>query len=133
MADKNIPTAAQSMTTVVNVMHSISQENLPRATMIGVVLAPPPNIQVKMNTIILTARECYISSYLLSGYTRHVVGETQNRGGGSGDAAYESHNHPIDNDLTWTDTLVPGDLVSVEPVYGQNEQLYIIKDKVVKL
>lgn len=52
---------------------------------------------------------------------------------GSGDAAYESHNHPIDNDETWTDTLKPGTLVLLIPIYGQNEQLYWLADSGVKL
>ncbi|WP_443873079.1 DUF2577 family protein, partial [Mitsuokella multacida] len=43
----------------------------------------------------------------------------------------ESHNHPIDNDETWTDTLKPGDLVSVHPQEGG--QSFIIECKLVKL
>lgn len=133
MADKNIPTASQSMSRLVDIMHQTAKAELPCGNMVGIVLAPPPDIQVQVNTITLTAKECYISDYLLSGYTRHYVGQTSDRGGGSGDAAYESHNHPIDNDLVWTDTLKPGDLVSIEPIYGQDEQLYLIKDRVIKL
>lgn len=126
-----IPSVEQSAGRIVDTLHSIAQDELPARTRIGIVLASPPNIVVQVDDIPLTKENVYISSYLLSGYTRHVVGETSNRGGGSGDAAYESHNHPIDNDETWTDTLVPGDLVLVVPLEG--DQLYVIADKVVKL
>jgi len=128
---EQIPTVEQSAGNLVETLHSIAQSELPARTRIGVVLAPPPAIQVRLDDITLTAKDCYISSYLLPNYTRHVVGETSYRGGGSGYPAYESHNHPIDNDETWTDTLVPGDLVLVVPL--ENDQLYVIADKVVKL
>ncbi|MDY3916889.1 MAG: DUF2577 domain-containing protein [Selenomonadaceae bacterium] len=128
---EQIPSVEQSVGRIVDTLHRIAQGELPARTRIGIVLASPPNIVVQVDDIPLTKENVYISSYLLSGYTRHVVGETSNRGGGSGDASYESHNHPIDNDETWTDTLVPGDLVLVVPLEG--DQLYVIADKVVKL
>jgi hypothetical protein len=66
--------------------------------------ASPPDIKVRYNGIILTKEELWISHYLLAGYGRtakgHLVSATQNRAGGSGDAAYQSHNHDIDNDYT---------------------------------
>lgn len=128
---EQIPSVEQSVGRIVDTLHRIAQGELPARTRIGIVLASPPNIVVQVDDIPLTKENVYISSYLLSGYTRHVVGETSNRGGGTGDASYESHNHPIDNDETWTDTLVPGDLVLVVPLEG--DQLYVIADKVVKL
>ena len=128
---EQIPSVEQSVGRIVDTLHRIAQGELPARTRLGIVLASPPNIVVQVDDIPLTKENVYISSYLLSGYTRHVVGETSNRGGGSGDASYESHNHPIDNDETWTDTLVPGDLVLVVPLEG--DQLYVIADKVVKL
>jgi hypothetical protein len=118
---------------MVDIMHGIAQDELPRGKQIGIVVNPPPNLEVKLNNIVLTHDQLYVTDSLLSGYTRHMVGETSNRAGGSGDAQYESHNHPIDNDETWTDTLRVGDLVSVDPIYGQNEQLYHITGRVVKL
>lgn len=145
MANKNIPTAAQSMASVVQEMHNIARDARPQQTMIGKVLAPPPAIKVEINSIVLEAKDCYISEYWLIGHERtakgHIVSATQNRSGGSGDAAYASHNHDIDNDYTdtiiYTDTLKPGDLVSVVPIYNadpvKSEQLYWIGQKVVKL
>lgn len=119
-----IPSASQSAAAIVDVMHRVVQGDLPRGAQVGIVVSPPPSLVVKMNNIEITAKDVYCSRYLLPGYTRHMVGQTDNRGGGSGDAAYESHNHPIDNDETWTDTLKPGTLVLLIPIYGQNEQLY---------
>lgn len=128
-----IPSAAQSMAHVVDVMHGIANNAQPMGTQVGIVVTPPPGLTVRMNNILLDAKDLYISRYLLPNYTRHVVGETSYKGGGSGMPAYESHNHPIDNDETWTDTLQPGTLVAVIPVGGQENQLYIIADSLVKL
>lgn len=128
-----IPSAAQSMAQVVDVMHGIANNAQPMGTQVGIVVTPPPGLTVRMNNILLDAKDLYISRYLLPNYTRHVVGETSYKGGGSGMPAYESHNHPIDNDETWTDTLQPGTLVAVIPVDGQENQLYIIADSLVKL
>ena len=128
-----IPSAAQSMAQVVDVMHGIANNAQPMGTQVGIVVTPPPGLTVRMNNILLDAKDLYISRYLLPNYTRHVVGETSYKGGGSGMPAYESHNHPIDNDETWTDTLQPGTLVAVIPVGGQKNQLYIIADSLVKL
>lgn len=119
-----IPSASQSAAAIVDVMHSVVQGDLPRGAQVGIVVSPPPSLVVKMNNIEITAKDVYCSRYLMPGYTRHMVGQTSDRAGGSGDAAYESHNHPIDNDETWTDTLKPGTLVLLIPIYGQNEQLY---------
>ena len=128
-----IPSASQSAADIVDVMHSVVQGDLPRGAQVGIVVSPPPSLVVKMNNIEITAKDVYCSRYLLPGYTRHMVGQTSDRAGGSGDAAYESHNHPIDNDETWTDTLKPGTLVLLIPIYGQNEQLYWLADSGVKL
>lgn len=133
MNNSQIPSASQSMARVVDTMHGIAQEELPRGAQVGIVETPPPNLVVKMNNIEITAKDIYCSRYLLPNYTRHVVGETSYRAGGSGDAQYESHNHPVDNDETWTDTLKPGTLVLLIPIYGQNEQLYWLADSGVKL
>lgn len=128
-----IPSASQSAAAIVDVMHSVVQGDLPRGAQVGIVVSSPPLLVVKMNNIEITAKDVYCSRYLLPGYTRHMVGQTSDRAGGSGDAAYESHNHPIDNDETWTDTLKPGTLVLLIPIYGQNEQLYWLADSGVKL
>lgn len=134
-----IPSVDQSMGKLVDEIYNIFRNNIPTTNLIGVVLKPPPNIEIKYNNIVLTKKEVYISHYLLAGYRReaqgHLVSATQNRGGGSGYAEYQSHNHDINNDYTndiiYTDTLKAGDLVSIFPL--EDNQLFIITDKLVKL
>ena len=131
MADNRTPPAEQSVAGIVDLMHGISKGHVPQGPQLGIVLVPPPEIQIKLNNIILTKKEIYINEHLLPWYVRHYVGETEYRGGGSGMPAYESHNHPIDNDLMLTDTLQVGDYVSVYPLEG--DQLYFVESKVVRL
>ena len=131
MADEKTPTAEQSVSGMVDLMHKVADGARPQGPQLGIVLVPPPEIQIKLNNIILTKKDIYIDEHLLPWYVRHYVGETQYRAGGSGMAAYESHNHPIHNDLTLTDTLKVGDLVSVYPLEG--DQLYFVESKVVRL
>ncbi len=126
-----IPSAAHSAAMIVNLQHHIADEHKQLTPTVGKVLTPPPNLSVEWNNIVITKEQIYLNEYWLPGHTRHIVGETDFRGGGSGDPAYESHSHPIDNDETWTDTLKPGDFVSVYPQEGG--QLFIIENKLVKL
>lgn len=136
-----IPSAEASIEEMVNIMHGVAQYYVPRSAFIGIVVQPPPNFIIKANNIELTKENAYISKRLLVGYERaargHLVSATQNKSGGSGDNAYESHNHDIDNDYTenfiYTDTLKVGDWVSVLPCEGAEGQLYIINEEVVKL
>ena len=81
-----IPSASQSAAVIVDVMHGVVQDDLPRGAQVGIVTSPPPDLVVKMNNIDITAKEIYCSRYLLPGYTRHMVGQTSDRAGGSGDA-----------------------------------------------
>lgn len=76
-----IPSASQSAAAIVDVMHSVVQGNLPRGAQVGIVVSPPPSRVVKMNNIEITAKDVYCSRYLLPGYTRHMVGQTSDRGG----------------------------------------------------
>lgn len=117
---------------ILRVMQKVGANSNNEPLNIGKILASPPNIRVQYKGIILEKDEIWISSYLLPGYTRHMVGETNYRGGGGGYAVYESHNHPIDNDEIWTDTLVPGDYVSITPLPAEDgkPQQYIIHDKI---
>lgn len=135
MADK-IPPASQSAAVIVQMMHQAGKDEQVQMAQIGKVLSPPPNIVVEVNNIQLTREDVLVSRYLMPNYTRHVKGETDYRGGGSGDPAYESHNHPIDNDETWTDTLKVGTLVLVIPLEGsaslEGNQLYWIADSGVR-
>ena len=131
MANEVIPGAEYSVSQMLSIQHGIAEEHVPPSVSVGVVLTPPPALTVQWNNIVITPDQIYLNDYWLPGHTRHIVGATSYRGGGSGDSAYESHNHPIDNDETWTDTLKPGDLVSVHPQEGG--QAFIIECKLVKL
>lgn len=122
-------------TEFLKIVTGVAENNQSPTISLGTIVAPPPNIQVSYNGILLETPECLISEYLLSGYTRHVVGSTSDAAGGSGDAEYASHRHPVNNDETWTDTLKPGDKVVIMPCPSSDDrtkQLYIILDKVVK-
>lgn len=133
MESEKIPSASQSMAGVVDTMFGIAKDVQPQGAQVGIVEQAPPDLVVRMNNISLTKKDLYCSRYLLPGYTRHMVGQTDNRAGGKGDAEYESHNHPIDNDETWTDTLKVGTRVLIIPIYGQKDQLYWLADSGVKL
>ena len=112
-----IPSVDQSMGKLVDEIYNIFRNNIPTTNLIGVVLKPPPNIEIKYNNIVLTKKEVYISHYLLAGYRReaqgHLVSATQNRGGGSGYAEYQKHNHYKKNDYTnkinFKETIKTGD------------------------
>lgn len=135
----SIPSADKSVANIVDTIHAIAKGERPQSACIGIVVVPPPEIQVRANNIILTKEDIYIAEYLLIGYERtakgHIKSATQNRAGGNGDAMYESHNHDIDNNYTdniiYTDTLKKGDMVSLIPIEG--DQLYILENKVVRL
>lgn len=103
---------------------------------IGVIVSPPPEIQIRYNGYILDKKHLWIDDYWIPGHTRHMVGSTANRAGGSGDAAYESHNHPIDNDEQLTDTWKVGDKVLLLPVTGDDNKTtkqYIVGMKLRRL
>ena len=119
---------------LLNLMEQVSKSSNSPSIQIGEILQPPPDIKVK--------EELWISHYLLAGYGRtaegHLVSATQNRAGGSGDAAYQSHNHEIDNDYTdsviTTDTLKPGMKVAIMPMLVNGKiQQYVILDEIVRL
>lgn len=125
------------------ILNGVAKNNQPETIQIGKVLAPPPNIKVQYKDFILEKEDVWISEYLLIGYERTAKGviksETQPRSGGGGEAAFSSHTHEINNPYTdniiYTDTLKPGEYVSIMPIQqveGTTQQ-YIILDKIVHL
>lgn len=128
---------------ILGVMAGVSKNNNSPSIQVGKIISSPPEIRVSYNGIILEKEELWISQYLLVGYERtakgNIVSATQNRAGGGGMAEYESHNHDINNDYTdniiYTDTLKPGDYVSIDPIMSEDgtSQQYIIQDKIVRL
>ena len=92
---------------------------------IGVIVTPPPAITIKVNGYTIDSSYVYIDDYWIPGHTRHMVGETANRAGGSGEAQYESHNHPIDNDESLTDTWKVGDKVLLIPIADDDNRTVV--------
>lgn len=113
---------------------------------VGKVISPPPEIQIAYNGMVLDKNDIYIDEKWVPGKhfrnaMGHIVSETQPRAGGSGDAAFSSHTHDINNDYTesfiYTDTWQVGDKVEVIPVLSHEDKLtgqqYIISKKLVRL
>lgn len=127
------------------IVSSARRNGLQQGIVIGEILSPPPTLVVLYNGMHLDATHLWIDEYCLPGHTRHIRGHivsaTQDRGGGSGDAAYESHNHDIDNDYTasviYTDTWHAGDKVAMLPIYGEDDlqtvKQFIIIARLVRL
>ena len=128
---------------LLGILNGVAKNNQPETIQIGKVLAPPPNIKVQYKDFILEKEDVWISEYLLIGYERTakgvIVSETQPRSGGGGYSLFASHTHEINNPYTdniiYTDTLKPGEYVSIMPIQqveGTTQQ-YIILDKIVHL
>lgn len=103
---------------------------------IGVIVSPPPEIQIRYNGYILDKKHLWIDDYWIPGHQRHMVGSTDYTSGGSGDAEYASYAHPIDNDEKLTDTWNVGDRVLLLPVTGDDNKTtkqYIVGMKLRRL
>ena len=132
MPNNEIPPAEQSVANMVDMYHNIAEAHAPHGTSVGKILAPPPDIEIAWNNIILKKDRVYIDEYLLVGHMRtakgHIISGTQ-------EAGHHVHKHDIDNpyEETYitTDTLKVGDLVEVTPLKG--DQLFIVKCKLIYL
>ena len=125
--------------------HSIASEaGIQAVNKIGEIVAPPPNLQIRIDDNVLDARWFWIDQYWLQGHERHtkghIISATQNRAGGGGYAEYASHNHDIHNDYTeniiMTDTWHVGDKVACIPVTEKDNKTvaqYIIACKLKRL
>ena len=133
-----IPSADQSAAKIIDMQHQISEGHKGMQPGLGQVITPPPNLSIRYNNITLTKEKLYLNEYWLPGHRReakgHIVSGTQ-------EAGHHVHTHGIDNDYTddivYTDTLKPGDWVSVYPV-GTSDgtmkgQLFMVESKMVKL
>lgn len=108
---------------LLNLFTKLSQQSIQKGTRIGTIVSPPPDIRVNCDGMILDKSRLYIDEYWVPGHMRHMVGATSFQSGGSGDAAYESHNHPIDNDEQLTDTWAVGDKVQLDPIYSNDDKI----------
>lgn len=112
----------------------------PPSTTTGIVLAPPPEPQIRLNEVVVLYKDKLIfASHMVDGYERHVklidhnCGTTTTVNDGGDNAS--SHNHEIeelriDTVMEWTDTIKVGDEVIIIPVI--DNQLYYVIDKAVR-
>ena len=132
MPNTEIPPAEQSVAKMIDLQHQIAEEHTPHGTSVGKIIAPPPDIQIAWNNIILKKERIYIDEYLLEGHTRLAEGHISSK---TEEGGHHVHAHDIDHSyeetLTLTDTLQVGDLVEVTPLKG--DQLFIVKCKLVYL
>lgn len=139
-------------------MQEQGAKNNPPCVCLGEVVDANP-LTVKTEDLILEHDDLLVSDVLVGGYKREISEEaqgteaitgnllssTQNKSGGSGESAYASHNHEINNDATLTGSytrkgevqcefkpyLKPGDLLAMIPT--ANGQQYIVLCKVVRV
>ena len=152
-----IPSAEQSINALVANIHSIAASHMPVGISVGKVLAPPPDIKIAWNNIILDKEQVYIDQFLLPQYKRMLKGDaklpnaegnirtsTQSRRGGHDKPSFTSHNHKIHNSYTadvesdyqasaiYTDAgLQAGDYVGILPI--DDGQKFIVLGKLVYL
>ena len=134
---EEIPSAEHSAAGVVDLFHGIADGHAAMQGGLGKVVAPPPDIDILWNGIHLTRKQVYLNEQWKIGHRREAKGHIKSGTQDSSCLVGAPHKHSIDNDYTedfiYTDTLKPGDLVTVFPVEMEGEQLYMVTEKMVKL
>lgn len=129
---EQIPSAQQSANAIVDTMHGIAASHEWLGALVGKVIAPPPDIKIAVNNIVLDKNDVYIDEFLLAGYKRFARGRIESA---TQEAGHHTHKHDIHNAYreTWitVDTLQVGDLVSVMPLKGG--QQFIVLGKLIYL
>ncbi len=129
-----IPSAEQSISGIVNEFHGIAEGHRPMQGGLGKIISPPPDIVIQWNGIQLTKKDIFLNEYWLPGHRREAKGKIIS---GTQPAGHHGHTHGIANsytdDIIYTDTLKPGDLVSVYPIEFEGEQLFMVESKMVRL
>lgn len=114
-----IPPADQSVNKIVSIFHEINSDNQPVSPGVGIVIAPPPEIKIAWNNIVLTKEQIYLDMFLLRGYTRKATGDinmpnakgsskmsdakgsirmsSMPKRGGFGKPSFASHTHKINS------------------------------------
>ena len=112
----------------------------PPAIEIGEVVAPPPNIAVRVGDLQIDKDNILIADYLLSDYEREVsVDETSEAGTITEiitrepytEATHEIAKYNLTGSIKFKDTLRQGDLIAV--LSTADRQTYIILARVVRL
>lgn len=104
----------------------------------GIVLKPPPNVEIRLNDVIILKKEHLIfSAHMLADYKRdlHLVFNDSNCGQTN---VVSVHSHEIerlnvntkDTQITTLDTIVEGDEVILMPT--TDYQFYFVLDKAVR-
>ena len=99
----------------------------------GKIISPPPDLKIAYNGMTIDKKYLYVDEYWVQNHERHAKGKitsaTQNRAGGGGEAAFESHNHDIDNPYTdniiYTDTWKVGDIVMLLPITAADDKTVV--------
>lgn len=129
-----IPSAEHSVSEIVNTFHGIAEGHRPMQGGLGKIVSPPPDISIQWNGILLTKKDIFLNEYWLQGHRREAKGKIVS---GTQPAGHHVHTHGIANpytdDIIYTDTLKPGDLVSVYPIEFEGEQLFMVESKMVRL
>lgn len=102
---------------------------------IGVVISPPPEVQIGLGEkIMLTKEQLVFAALLLAGYQRETeISQTSNLSGSTAPADGHAHTYQslgMVGTIKLTDTLKAGDEVILIP--SADEQLYFVVDKAVR-
>lgn len=105
----------------------------PQSMTTGLVVSSPPNLQIRLNdVIVLDSTDLIVALHLLKGYQRELHFVNPNWG----ITSYENHSHEVNlknvsTPVQWFDDLIPGDEVILMPT--ADGQTYFVLDKAVRL
>lgn len=102
--------------TIIQIMRKEGAAYNTPGLMLATVVAPPPNLFIKVGEIQVGKASLLVADDLLPGYKRNIS-----------IAAAE----PVSGQMTFLDTLAPGDLLAVMPTY--DGQTFIVLARVVRL
>lgn len=112
--------------------------NTPPSITTGIVITPPPEVQIRLtNNIILDKTRLVFSAHMLKDYYREIHLKFNDENCGTTNVV-AGHSHIVetlnvdttDANYTTTDTIVAGDEVIIMPTV--DEQLYFVFDKAVR-
>lgn len=118
-----------------------SEPMKPQSMTTGVVVSSPPNLQIRLNdVIVLDSTDLIVASDLLKGYQRELhfvnpdwgITSSENDGGqGASNHSHKVNLKGVSTPVQWFDDLKPGDEVILMPT--ADGQTYFVLDKAVRL
>lgn len=115
----DITPAEHSVAAIVSKIHGIAASHTPVEIKIGVVTAPPLDLKIQVDGMVLTRKNLFINDFLLKKYQRLAIGKIENKNeqgkakyssakgdirtnsqpkrGGAGKPSFVSHSHKINN------------------------------------